>query len=643
MNDHRFIWPRYDTNRTRVSMKGQRSIAAAHRPRRRPTMPSSSLASRPRLAALSFCSSRSCALLSLSIFLASGVDAFSVPFGPTSRNNRGKSGHFRNAEAAPCSALQLYPPGYRHYEAPHKRISPYDPSKCVPTLTSASASASASAVLVASDGLDDNESPASKADISQILSLTRRNKRQVYIPEHLRQQPDQSSAVIAAKSSSTCSSKPSWRLRMAQTMIDKRQSRRRLRLRSFIQRFTRVAGLSLALWQMTVVAAGTSMDESPGQAQSLTPVTRQDPTTTTGTNSMTSRGDSPSTDQTATVFKSRSQSIVVTSRGGGRRGKSVAPPPSAGERIRSKIVQIASQSKSMAKGGVDRTVDFYRSADPNKKAAVGMVGAVAVGVGIGVEVSGRNDKDDDDGEVLSNTDKLRKEIMNEIDWYNERYGTKQNEAPAKDTTGLEVASDLGMASVPPSPSPEPPSPSGGIRKPDPQAQVKAILDNAKETERRARQARREGPGSIAPPPTASSGGVDYSQVKGLSTKEGDGKSRAQLLIETTARMEQRAEAQRLEMTRQRDFAEEQEARRVQESLKNRIDNFIAVTEAEEKNQGFGNRPGDRGRALRQEVSRLNGELDQSRNKVAVLEAELEEKKKIEALLRQEIDRLRRSG
>ena len=78
-------------------------------------------------------------------------------------------------------------------------------------------------------------------------------------------------------------------------------------------------------------------------------------------------------------------------------------------------------------------------------------------------------------------------------------------------------------------------------------------------------------------------------------------------------------------------------------MKNRIDNFIAVTEAEEKNQGFGNRPGDRGRALKQEVSRLNGELDQTRNKVAVLEAELEEKKKIEALLRQEIDRLRRSG
>lgn len=379
------------------------------------------------------------------------------------------------------------------------------------------------------------------------------------------------------------------------------------------------------------------MDESP-EAQGRTPVTSQDTT-----NSITSQAYSTSTGKAATVFKSRSHNILATSRGGGRRGKSVAPPPSAGERIRRKIVQIASQSKSMAKGGADRTVDFYRSADPNKKAAVGVIGAVAVGVAIGVEVAGRNDKEEDDGEVLSNTDKLRKEIMNEIDWYNERYGIKQDVVSADDTAGLDVASDFGTSSVSPSPSPEPPSPSGGVRKPDPQAQVKAILDNAKETERRARQARREGPGSIAPPPSAASGGVDYSQVKGLSTKEGDGKSRAQLLIETTARMEQRAEAQRLEMTRQRDFVEEQEARRVQESLKNRIDNFIAVTEAEEKNQGFGNRPGDRGRALRQEVSRLNGELDQTRNKVAVLEAELEEKKKIESLLRQEIDRLRRSG
>ena len=78
-------------------------------------------------------------------------------------------------------------------------------------------------------------------------------------------------------------------------------------------------------------------------------------------------------------------------------------------------------------------------------------------------------------------------------------------------------------------------------------------------------------------------------------------------------------------------------------MKNRIDSFIAVTEAEERNQGFGNRPGDRGRALKAEVSRLTGELDSSRSKVAVLEAELEEKMKIEAVLRQEIDRLRRSG
>ena len=556
----------------------------------------------------------------------------SLTFGASRNKGIQRRGPFINTNAASASALQLYPPGYRHYEAPHKRISPYDPSKYVPTSASASVSTSAA---TSDDDLDDNDSPASsKGDISQILSLTRKDKRQVYIPEHL-QQPAQSSAILAANSRS----KPSWRLRMALNVIDKRQ-RRRLRLRSFLQRFTRVTGLSLALWQMAVTT-GTSMDESPGHAQSRSPVARQD--STGSMNSMTSQGDSTSTGKTAMAFKSRSQNIVVTSRGGGRRGKSVAPPPSAGERIRSKIVNIASQSKSMAKGGVDRTANFYRSADPNKNAAVGVIGAVAVGVGIGVEVAGRNDKKEDYGEVLSNTDKLRKEIMDEIDWYNEGYGTKQSEASADDTTGLEMASGLDTSSVSPSPSPEPPSPSGGIRKPDPQAQVKAILDNAKETERRARQARREGPGSIAPPPSAASGGVDYSQVKGLSTKEGDGKSRAQLLIETTARMEQRAEAQRLEMTRQRDFAEEQEARRVQELLKNRIDNFIAVTEAEEKNRGFGNRPGDRGRALKQEVSRLNGELDQTRNKVAVLEAELEEKKKIEALLREEIDRLRRSG
>ena len=91
------------------------------------------------------------------------------------------------------------------------------------------------------------------------------------------------------------------------------------------------------------------------------------------------------------------------------------------------------------------------------------------------------------------------------------------------------------------------------------------------------------------------------------------------------------------------IVEEQEVRRLQENLKNRIDSFIAVTEAEERNQGFGDRPVDQGQALKAEVSRLNGELDESRSKVALLEAELEEKKKIETLLRQEIDRLRRSA
>jgi len=68
-----------------------------------------------------------------------------------------------------------------------------------------------------------------------------------------------------------------------------------------------------------------------------------------------------------------------------------------------------------------------------------------------------------------------------------------------------------------------------------------------------------------------------------------------------------------------------------------------VTEAEEHNKGFGDRPDDQGRALKAELSRLNGELDESRSKVALLQAELEEKKKIETLLRQEIDRLRRSA
>ena len=208
--------------------------------------------------------------------------------------------------------------------------------------------------------------------------------------------------------------------------------------------------------------------------------------------------------------------------------------------MRNKIVQLGSQSKSLAQDGADRAVNFYRTADPNKKAAVGIIGAAAVGVGIGVEVAGKGKTDEGDGEALSNTDKLRKDIMDEIDWYNERYGTKQ----ATSVSGLpDRNAELEGASE-----------MSGIRKLDPQEQVKAILDNAKETERRARQARREGPGSIAPPPSAASGGVDYSQVKGLSTKEGDGKSRAQLLIETTARMEQRAEAQRLESTRQKDFA-----------------------------------------------------------------------------------------
>lgn len=407
---------------------------------------------------------------------------------------------------------------------------------------------------------------------------------------------------------------------MAQDLIEKRQRRRR-RLRSFVQRFVGVAGLSLALWQMAVVTGG-SLNRS-AEVQNQSPLTRQ---------GMSDAIMPP--DGETMVFKSNSlaQNVVVaTSRGGGRRGKSVASsaPISAGERMRNKIVQLGSQSKSLAQDGVDRAINIYQTADPNKKVAAGIIGAAAVGVGIGVEVAGRGSNDEDDGEALSNTDKLRKDIMNEIDWYNERYGTKQAtraSGPPDGNAELEGASEMSE-----------------IRKIDPQAQVKAILDNAKETERRARQARREGPGSITSPPSAASSGVDYSQVKGLSTKEGDGKSRAQLLIETTARMEQRAEAQRLEKTRQRDFAEEQEVRRLQENLKNRIDSFIAVTEAEEHNQGFGDRPGDQGRALKAEVSRLSGELDESRSKVALLQAELEEKKKIETLLRQEIDRLRRSA
>jgi len=324
---------------------------------------------------------------------------------------------------------------------------------------------------------------------------------------------------------------------MAQNLIEKRQRRRR-RLRSFVQRFVGVAGLSLALWQMAVVTGG-SLNRSI-EVQNQSPLTRQ---------GMSDAIMPP--DGETMVFKSNSLArnvVVATSRGGGRRGKSVASsaPISAGERMHNKIVQLGSQSKSLAQDGVDRAVNIYQTADPNKKVAAGIIGAAAVGVGIGVEVAGRGSIDEDDGEALSNTDKLRKDIMNEIDWYNERYGTKQAtraSGPPDGNAELEGASEMSE-----------------IRKIDPKAQVKAqvkaILDNAKETERRARQARREGPGSITSPPSAASSGVDYSQVKGLSTKEGDGKSRAQLLIETTARMEQRAEAQRLENTRQRDFAGE---------------------------------------------------------------------------------------
>ena len=317
---------------------------------------------------------------------------------------------------------------------------------------------------------------------------------------------------------------------MAQNLIERRQRQRR-RLRSFVRRSVGVVGLSLALWQMAVVT-GASLNRS-AEAQNQSPLTRQD------------MGDvimSPNGETMAFKSDSPSRNVVVPSRGGGRRGKSVASaaPISAGERMRNKIVQLGSQSKSLAQDGADRAVNFYRTADPNKKAAVGIIGAAAVGVGIGVEVAGKGKTDEGDGEALSNTDKLRKDIMDEIDWYNERYGTKQ----ATSVSGLpDRNAELEGASE-----------MSGIRKLDPQEQVKAILDNAKETERRARQARREGPGSIASPPNAASGGVDYSQVKGLSTKEGDGKSRAQLLIETTARMEQRAEAQRLESTRQKDFA-----------------------------------------------------------------------------------------
>lgn len=323
-------------------------------------------------------------------------------------------------------------------------------------------------------------------------------------------------------------SKPSWRFRMAQNLIEKRQRRRR-RLRSFVQRFVGVAGLSLALWQMAVVTGG-SLNRSV-EAQNQSPLTRQ---------GMSDAIIPP--DGETMAFKSNALArnvVVATSRGGGRRGKSVASsaPISAGERMRNKIFQLGSQSKSLAQDGKDRAVNIYQTADPNKKVAAGIIGAAAVGVGIGVEVAGRGSNDEDDGEALSNTDKLRKDIMNEIDWYNERYGTKQAtnaSGPPDGNTELEGASEM--------------------RKIDPVAQVKAILDNAKETERRARQARREGPGSIASPLSAASGGVDYSQVKGLSMKVGDGKSRAQLLIEATARMEQRAEAQRLEITRQKDFA-----------------------------------------------------------------------------------------
>ena len=115
---------------------------------------------------------------------------------------------------------------------------------------------------------------------------------------------------------------------------------------------------------------------------------------------------------------------------------------------------------------------------------------------------------------------------------------------------------------------------------------------------------------------------------------------------------------------------------MRESLKTRIDSFIAVTEAEEKSQGFGSQRGDNGRALRAEVAKLNAELDRTRSQTFILEAELKEqrmtfentlqertqalenalqertlafeeevtkRKETEEMLRKEVDRLRRSG
>jgi len=509
-----------------------------------------------------------------------------------------------------------------------------------------------------------NTESASQADVGRILSLTRIDKRRVYLPDHL-QDSATTSATVATLS------RPSWRRQMVQNAIDRRH-RRRVRLRAFARGVGAWASL-LALWQLAAVATSaskSSLTTTAGETfegkYQTPPVTRQDG----GSGSVAAtkfgggRGSAamvlqPTSRRTSSRVPPRTIAVASSSRGGGRRGKSVAPPPAtAAERLREKIVQLSSQTTSLAKKGLDRTLDLYNNADGNQRTAAGIVAAGAVGIGVGVELAGRRkDKDGGEGEeeVLSNTDKLRREIEEEISWYNERYGTKgqgkeqqqQNNAatPAPAQKEAEVEADAsseeeptGAAEATSSTAAEPSS-SGG-RKPDPRAQVKAILDSARERERKARQQRR-----IDPPP--GTGTFDYSQVQGLSTTEGDGRSRAQRLIDSTADMERRAEAQRLELSRQRDVAEERasvETRRVADSLRDRIDNFIAVTEAEERNQGFGpDRPGDRGKALRAEVARLNGELDRSRSAVAALEAEVEEGRRVEALLRQEIDRLRRSG
>ena len=389
--------------------------------------------------------------------------------------------------------------------------------------------------------------------IEHIIGLTKRG-RKVYVPEHLSEEHSGADHVYGP----------------ADTNI-RREKKQTGPLRNVVRSLMKATGLSLVIWKTAAYKPSSVVDAACSApkvtttpyekarviAPSRYPLSREDVDKAAAE---TSEQEEIGIKMTYIGGRGIRSTVIATARGGaGARVKRAAAikeseSTSASYKMRNHIINLAASTQSAAQSGIDVTkAGATRLGDmhPKTKAVGGAVAATMIGVGIGVEVVGRRgDKNKDDSD-LSNTDKLRKEIMEEIDWYEKKYGTGSQKF-ADPSSEVENGSDPNANEV--SDSVED-GISRSVRKPDPQAQVRAIIENAKEAERRARIERRASGAAASIRPNSGTG-VDYSKVKGLSTKAGEGKDRVQLLMESTAEMERRAEAQRLENARMKDLAGE---------------------------------------------------------------------------------------